>query len=92
MTGRLLDEEGRGIDDGVIMAWSQWWDKLANTVTRPDGTFELVTDIPLAHWTMSAPGRIRIHGEVDHLAPDPVRGGLTHVLGDTLLRKLERVE
>ena len=92
LIGRMLDEDGNGIDNGVIMAWSQWWDKLANTVTRSDGTFELVTDIPLAHWTMSAPGRIRIHGEVDRLVPDAVRGGLTHALGDTLLRRVLPVE
>ncbi len=92
LTGRMLDEDGHGVDNGVIMAWSQWWNKLANTVTHPDGTFELVTDIPLAHWTMSAPGRIRIHGEVDRLAPDTMRGGLTHAIGDTLVRKVLPVE
>lgn len=84
-TGRLLDEHGAPVTDGIVMAWSPDWAQLRNTVTHPDGTFELVTDIPIAHWTASAPGRTRASGEVDHLVPDTVRGGQVHAQGDVEL-------
>lgn len=85
LTGRLVDKEGKGIGDGIVMAWNADWSSLRNTVTRPDGTFDLITDLPLAHWTASAPNRTRAMGEVDKLLPDPVNGGLTHALGEIQL-------
>lgn len=81
LTGRLVGHDGQGLPDGVILAWDPGWSHPVSTVTRPDGTFQLITDTPLAHWTASAPYRTRLSGAVDALKPDTVHGGLTQDLG-----------
>ncbi len=85
LAGRITNKEGQGIGNGIVMAWNQDWSALCNTVTHPDGRFELVTDIPLAHWTASAPNHTRIQGELDNMKPDPLHGGLKQELGDLVL-------
>lgn len=52
--GRLLDENGKPIEGGVILAWNQYWSKSYHTVTKADGTFELKGDFPFYHWMASA--------------------------------------
>ena len=68
MRGRLVTEEGTGIPNGVVLAWSQDWSASRSTVTKPDGTFELRSAFVLQHWCASAVGRVWTMGEVDTTA------------------------
>mgnify|MGYP001171436317 CR=1 FL=1 len=85
LTGRLVNELGRGVPGGIVLAWTPDWMDSRNTVTREDGTFELVTDLPLGHWMASAPGRTRAAGEVDNLVADTAGRGLVHRIGEVRL-------
>ncbi len=65
ITGRLVDEDGDALPNGVVLAWNADWSASRNTVTKPDGHFELRAEFPLAHWCASAGGHMWTMGEVD---------------------------
>lgn len=66
ITGKLIDEKGVGIEGGGILAWDQWWTKSYFTTTYPDGRFELYSDYPFYHYTVSATMR---ETKLEHLDP-----------------------
>ncbi|MES2138785.1 MAG: cellulase family glycosylhydrolase [Bacteroidota bacterium] len=62
--GVLLDESEKPIQGGVILAWNQYWSHSYHTVTKPDGSFELLGDFPFYHWMASASSYSMIRADV----------------------------
>jgi hypothetical protein len=54
LKGYLFDDNNKPIEGGVIMAWNQWWSNSFHTITKPDGSFELLGTFPFYHWMASA--------------------------------------
>jgi hypothetical protein len=68
--GRLLDKKNKPIEGGIILAWNQWWSSSYHTITKPDGSFELLGDFPFYHWIASANAYSIVRGDV---LPDTAR-------------------
>ncbi len=55
ITGKLIDEDTQQpIKGGVVLAWTQYWDHSHHTITRDDGSFELLGTFPFYHWIATA--------------------------------------
>ncbi len=54
MIGQLTDMNNIPIVGGVVLAWDQWWVYSCHTITKPDGSFELLGSRPFYHWIASA--------------------------------------
>lgn len=50
ITGKLVDASGDPVNQGVIIGWDEHWSSSYHTVTREDGTFELLGDFRFHHW------------------------------------------
>ncbi len=64
ITGVLLDENNNPIQGGVILAWNEYWSHSFHTVTKPDGSFELLGNFPFYHWMASASSYTMIRADV----------------------------
>jgi hypothetical protein len=62
--GELTDENNKPIQGGVILAWNEYWSHSYHTVTKPDGSFELLGDFPFFHWMASASSYSMIRGDI----------------------------
>jgi hypothetical protein len=62
--GKLVDASGNPIEGGVVMAWNQYWSSSFHTVTKQDGSFELLGSFPFYHWMASATLKTMIRGDV----------------------------
>lgn len=67
ITGYLKDKNGNPIEGGVILAWNEFWSHSYHTVSRADGSFELLGNFPFYHWMASATQYTMVRGE---LKPD----------------------
>ncbi|MGB0165943.1 MAG: hypothetical protein ACPF8V_03715 [Luteibaculum sp.] len=88
LKGTLLDQSGNPLDGGVIMGWSQWWEKSYASYCKSDGTFELFGPFEYYHWIISAPGFESIKRDCDPNAAIEVNGIKTLDLGEIKLDKL----
>jgi hypothetical protein len=70
LKGKLIDENGNPIEGGLVLAWNEWWSSSYHTVSKKDGTFELLGTFPFYHWMASATEYSRIRGE---LKPDTAK-------------------
>jgi len=64
ITGFLLDEDGDPIEGGVVLAWNEWWSHSYHTISRADGSFELLSDYPFYHWMASATEYSMVRGDI----------------------------
>ena len=64
LKGKLVDSSGEPIEGGVVMAWNQYWSSSFHTVTKQDGTFELLGSFPFYHWMASATMQTMVRGDV----------------------------
>ncbi len=64
LTGRLLDEQDRPIEGGVVTAWNAGWSSSYYTITKSDGSFALYSDFPFHHWMASATRYSMVRGDV----------------------------
>jgi len=62
--GHLADENNKPIEGGVIIAWNQWWSHSFHTVTKADGSFELLGNFQFYHWMASATKYSMTRGDV----------------------------
>lgn len=62
--GVLSDEDDKPIQGGVILAWNEYWSHSYHTVTKEDGSFELLGDFPFYHWMASACSYSRVRADV----------------------------
>lgn len=64
IVGVLTDEENKPIQGGVILAWNEYWSSSYHTVTKADGSFELLGSFPFYHWMASASSYSMIRADV----------------------------
>ncbi len=64
LKGKLVGPSGEPIEGGVVMAWSKDWANSYHTVTKQDGTFELLGSFPFYHWIASATLLTMVRGDV----------------------------
>ncbi|TXC85425.1 cellulase family glycosylhydrolase [Luteibaculum oceani] len=88
LTGKLIDQNGKPIEHGVVMAWSEWWDKLRHSQTKSDGSFAISADFNLHHWIITAPGFEYKRGGVDYSKIDTINNNLTYDLGEIAIEHL----
>lgn len=89
LAGRLLDEEARPIEGGVVVAWNADWTRSHYTFTRTDGSFTLYGAFPFHHWMASATRYSMIRGDVQPSAYYTDGSGTpTFRLGDLYLEHL----
>lgn len=50
ITGKLVTIGGDPIRQGVVIGWNEGWTTSYHTVTKDDGTFELLGDFRFCHW------------------------------------------
>ncbi len=67
LKGMMVDENGNPIEGGLILAWNESWSKSYHTVTKKDGTFELMGNFPFYHWKATSTLNTMVRGE---LSPD----------------------
>lgn len=65
LIGHLVDENNKPIQGGVVLGWNQYWLHSYHTITKPDGSFELLGDFKFYHWIASAVGKTAIRGEIN---------------------------
>ncbi len=87
--GRLVDEKNNPVEGGVIMAWDKSWVMPYHTITKADGSFELLGNVPFYHWIASANAHSMIRGE---LLPDTAKQAADKIptldLGDLKIKTL----
>lgn len=89
IVGRLLEENGKPIENGVVMAWSQWWDNLRHSQTKADGSFEINASFDFHHWIITASEYEVTRADVDFTKLDTINGEPTYNLGDIRLKKVK---
>jgi hypothetical protein len=89
ITGRLVDRDGKPINEGTIIAWNEHWTSSYHTTSGSDGRFELRSTFWLYHWMVSATRYSMERGESD---PNGFRRGTDSIpayeLGDIQLARL----
>lgn len=55
-TGTVTDKNGVPIEGAVIRGWNEDWSIGINTYSKPDGTFQLISNDICTHFWISAPG------------------------------------
>jgi len=89
VTGRLVDEDGKPLEGGGILAWDEWWVNHHVTSTKPDGTFELYSEYTFYHYmitsTLHELKRADIKFDTAFVSPDGIP---TVRLGTIQLKKL----
>jgi protocatechuate 3,4-dioxygenase beta subunit len=66
--GTVIDENKKPLEGAVILAWNENWSHSYHTITKADGSFELLGTYPFYHWMASATkhntidmGKLNIH-------------------------------
>ena len=65
LKGKLLDDNGKPIKGGVILGWNKYWKSSYHTITKEDGSFELLGSFPFYHWMASASKYGKVRGDID---------------------------
>jgi hypothetical protein len=87
ITGFLMNEDNDPIEGGVILGWNQGWTHSYHTISRKDGSFELLGDFIFHHWMASATEFTMIRGDIN---PDTLkRTGVTTInIGEIKIKEL----
>jgi len=90
IAGFLKDEKGQPIEGGVVLGWNENWSSSYHTVSKSDGSFELLGTFPFYHWMASASRYDRVRGDIDPTNGKPGSGNIpTYDLGTLNLKKLK---
>lgn len=92
LTGHLFDDDNEPINGGVILAWNEHWSKSYHTVTKPDGSFELLSNFPLYHWMASATMHSRVRGDLEPDKVKPDNNIPTLSIGKLKISKLKLID
>jgi Cellulase (glycosyl hydrolase family 5) len=93
VNGRLVDELGHPINEGVVLAWNEAWNESYHTISGPNGRFELRAPTWLYHWMASATRHSMDRGDCDpNGSLRDSSGVLGFELGDIRLTRLPFVE
>lgn len=70
IVGAVFDEHQKPIEGAVILAWNENWTHSYHTITKADGSFELLGTYPFYHWMASATKYTAIRGDIN---PDALK-------------------
>lgn len=88
ITGRVVDEERRPVEGGVVLGWNNDWTRSYVTVSKPDGSFDLRGDFHFHHWMASAPEWSMVRGDLFPTEYRTDRSGIpTFFLGELMLER-----
>ena len=62
--GSIVNEQQKPIEGAVILAWNENWSHSYHTITKADGSFELLGTYPFYHWMTSATKHSTIRGDI----------------------------
>lgn len=65
LTGHIFNEKNKPIEGAVILAWNENWTHSYHTITKADGSFELLGTYPFYHWMASATKYTTIRNDVN---------------------------
>jgi len=88
--GRLIDEEtNQPIKGGVALGWDKDWVHSYHTITKDDGSFEILGVHPFYHWIVTA----TLYSVVrDDISPDTAKAGKDNIptvnIGTLKIKKL----
>jgi hypothetical protein len=89
MIGYLKDENNNPIQGGVVQGQDRWWIRTCHTITKHDGSFELLGSFPFSHWGATA---TLFSVQIGELLPDTARTGKDSIptmnIGTLKLKKL----
>ena len=89
ITGRLLDDQGRPIEGGVVIGWNEHWTRSYHTVSKHDGTFFLRGDLYFHHWMATATRYSWVRNDVSPSSYLTLSHGIPEMyLGDLRLEPL----
>ena len=57
----------------VVLGWNKDWSKSYHTITKKDGTFELLGDVHFCHWKISATEYSMVYGELEKETPQKTK-------------------
>ena len=63
--GVMIDKKNNPIEGGVVLGWNEDWTHSYHTITKKDGSFELLSSYPFYHWMASATEYKMIRGELN---------------------------
>jgi hypothetical protein len=87
--GVLLDSKNKPVEGGIILAWNHWWSHSYHTISKPDGSFELLGDFPFYHWIASANAYSMVRGDVDPDTASKASDGIPSMnIGTLHIKKL----
>ncbi len=90
LTGKLLDQDRKPIEGGVILGWNENWTRSYYTKSKADGSFALYGDFRFHHWMVSA---TRYSMERGDCAPNAFFTGADsvsgHYLGELVLQHVD---
>ncbi|MBL0095256.1 MAG: cellulase family glycosylhydrolase [Bacteroidetes bacterium] len=89
LSGKLLDEDGRPLEGGGILAWDEWWVNHYFSTTKADGSFELYSDYKFYHFMVSSNLYEMIRADIKPDTAQIVGGIPTINLGEFRLKKLK---
>ena len=89
ITGRLVDQNGEPINDGVVLGWNEHWSASYHTTSGPDGRFQLKGMFYFHHWMASATYHKMDRGDAFPIAMNRGADGIpAYELGDIVLDRL----
>ncbi|OFY93642.1 MAG: hypothetical protein A3K10_12530 [Bacteroidetes bacterium RIFCSPLOWO2_12_FULL_31_6] len=65
LTGFILDKNNAPIEGAVILGWNENWSHSYHTITKKDGSFELLGSYPFYHWMASATKYTTIRSDIN---------------------------
>lgn len=65
IVGTLVNKAGNPIEGGVVLAWNEDWTHSYHTITKKDGSFELLGSYPFYHWMASATKHTTIRDDLN---------------------------
>jgi hypothetical protein len=89
LTGFILDKNGNPIEGGVVLAWNEDWTHSYHTVSKSNGSFQLMSNYPFYHWRVSATYYDKIDGHLDPNNATPGSDGVPEFsIGKIYLNKV----
>jgi len=88
LRGKFVDDDGKPIEGAVLLGWNEDWSHSYHTISKPDGSFELLSNYPYYHWMGSATMYTMIRADVLLQNTKVVDGIKTVDLGVLKLKKL----
>ena len=64
LRGRIVDDNSKPIEGAIILGWNEDWSKSYHTISKSDGTFDLMGPFPFYHWRASSTIHTVVRGDL----------------------------